>query len=121
MSSALRGRGLSADAELQWVRGDALDRTFDGGIYRRGEAVLSKFSAQSGYKILSERLEIVGGYERLDAETYASAWKRLTLGATYYWKRQRLKLQCNYVLHWSFFGAAGDDPRAVVTQLQIVF
>ncbi len=121
VSGALRGRGLSADAEIQWVRGETTDRAFTGGLYDRGEAELTKLSLQSGYLILPERVEIVGGYDRLDAETYAAAWKRLTLGATYYWKRQQLKLQCNYVLHWSFFGAAGNDPRAFVTQLQLVF
>ncbi len=120
VGGALRGRGLSADGELQWVRGETTDRTFDGGLYRRGEADLSKLSLQSGYMVLPERLEIVGGYDRLDAATYAAAWKRLTLGATHYWKRQKLKLQFNYILHWSFFGVPGDDPRAVVTQLQIV-
>ena len=121
VSGALRGRGLSADAEIQWVRGETTDRAFTRGLYDRGEAELSKLSLQSGYMILPERVEVVGGYDRLDAETYTAAWKRLSLGATYYWKRQQLKLQCNYVLHWSFFGAAGDDPRAVVTQLQLVF
>ena len=121
VSGALRGRGLSADAEIQWVRGGTTDRAFTGGVYDRGEAELSKLSLQSGFMVLPGRVELVSGYDRLDAATYASAWKRVTLGATYYWKRQQLKLQCNYVLHWSFFGAAGDDPRAFVTQLQIVF
>jgi hypothetical protein len=69
--------------------------------------------------VIPERVEIVGGFDRLDAETYLSAWKRLSLGATYYWKRQKLKLQGNYILHWSFFGAAGEDPRTFVTQLQL--
>ena len=88
---------------------------------RGGEADLSKFSAQSGYMVIREKLEIVGGFDRLDAETYAAPWKRLSFGATYYWKRQRLKLQGNYVLHWSFLGAAGENPRAVLTQLQLLF
>jgi hypothetical protein len=121
VSGAMRGRGLSADAEIQGVRGQTTDRTFEGGLYDGGRAALSKLSLQSGYIVLPERVEIVGGFDRLDAETYGSAWKRLSLGATYYWKRQQLKLQGNYILHWSFFGAAGDDPRAIVTQLQIVF
>jgi hypothetical protein len=121
VSGALRGRGLSADAELQWVRGETTDRAFTGGLYDRGEAELSKLSLQSGYMVLPERVELVGGFDRLDAATYGSAWKRLSFGATYYWKRQNLKLQGNYVLHWSFFGAPGDDPEAFVTQLQLVF
>jgi hypothetical protein len=121
LSGALRGRGLSADAELQWVRGETTDRAFTGGLYDRGEAELSKLSLQSGYMVLPERVEIVGGFDRLDAATYGSAWKRLSFGATYYWKRQNLKLQGNYVLHWSFFGAPGDDPGAFVTQLQLAF
>jgi phosphate-selective porin OprO and OprP len=121
VSGALRGRGLSADAEIQWVRGETTDRAFTGGLYDRGETELTKLSLQSGYMVLPERVEVVGGYDRLEAATYASAWKRISLGATYYWKRQQLKLQCNYVLHRSFFGAAGDDPRAIVTQLQILF
>jgi hypothetical protein len=121
LSGALRGRGLSADAEIQWVRGETTDRIFTGGLYDRGEAKLTKLSLQGGYMVLRERVEVVGGYDQLDAATYASAWRRLSFGATYYWKRQQLKLQCNYVLHWSFLGAAGEDPRAIVTQLQLVF
>lgn len=121
VSGAVRGRGLSADAEIQWVRGAATDRTFEGGLYARGVAELTKLSLQSGYMVLPERVEVVGGYDRLDAETYGSAWKRLSLGATYYWKRQQLKLQGNYIFHWSFFGAPGGDPRAFVTQLQLAF
>jgi hypothetical protein len=119
VSGAVRGRGLSADAEIQWVRGQTTDRTFEGGLYGSGRAELSKLSLQSGYMVIPERVEIVGGFDRLDAETYLSAWKRLSLGATYYWKRQKLKLQGNYILHWSFFGAAGEDPRTFVTQLQL--
>jgi hypothetical protein len=121
LSGALRGRGLSADAELQWVRGESTDRGFTGGLYDHGEAELSKLSLQSGCMVLTERIEIVGGFDRLDAATYGSAWKRLSFGATFYWRRQKLKLQGNYVVHWSFLGAPGDDPRAVVTQLQLLF
>jgi hypothetical protein len=121
VSGALRGRGLSADAEIQWVRGETADRAFTGGLYDHGEVELTKLSLQSGYMLLPERVEIVGGYDRLDAATYASAWNRLSLGATHYWKRQQLKLQFNYVLHWSLFGVPGDDPQAVVTQLQVAF
>jgi hypothetical protein len=121
LSSAVRGRGLSADAELQWVRGETENRAFTGGIYEDGEANLSKLSLQSGYMVVPERLELVGGFDRLDAETYKAAWKRLSLGATHYWKRQQLKLQMNYLLHWSFLGTTGDNPQAFVTQLQLVF
>ncbi len=121
LSSALRGRGLSADAEVQWVRGETLDRAFTGGLYERGEAELTKLSLQSGYMVVAERLEIVGGFDRLDAATYESAWQRWTLGATHYWKRERLKLQLNYVLHRSFQGITYEDPQALSTQLQLVF
>jgi hypothetical protein len=121
LGGALRGRGLSADAEFQWVRGEAVDPDFGGGLYRDGEVALSKISLQSGYMVSKERVEIVGGYDRLDAETYGSAWKRLTLGATYYWKGNGLKLQGHYILHWSFSGAPGDDPQAFVTQFQVAF
>jgi hypothetical protein len=121
LSGALRGRGLSADAEIQWIRGTAADDTFDGGLYHRGEAELKKASLQTGYMIVAERLELVGGFDRLDAQTYGAPWKRLSLGATHYWNRQQLKLQINYQLHWSFLGSRGDDPQSVVTQLQLVF
>ncbi len=121
LSGALRGLGVSADAEVQWVRGEAVDPRFTAGLYENGEADLSKISLQSGYMLVPERLEIVGGFDRLDAATYAAAWKRWTLGATHYWKRERLKLQLNYILHQSFMGVASEDPHAVSTQLQLVF
>jgi len=121
MSGALRGRGLSADGEIQWVRGETRDRSFTGGIYDSGRAELSKVSLQSGYMVHADKVQIVGGYDRLTAATYSSAWKRLTLGGTYYWKANRLKLQTNYVFHWGFLGATGVNPQSFVTQLQIVF
>jgi hypothetical protein len=121
LSAALRGRGLSADAEVQWIRGETTDSAFTSGLYEDGEATLSKLSMQSGYMVIPEHLEIVGGFDRLDAATYASVWRKWTLGATHYWKRERLKLQLNYILHRSFLGIPGDDPHAVSTQLQLVF
>ncbi len=121
LSGALRGRGLSADAEIQWVRGQSVDRSFTGGLYAGGAAELSKLSLQFGHMVVPERLELVTGFDRLDAATYAAPWTRFTLGATHYWKRQRLKLQLNYILHRSFLGAAGEDPHALSTQLQMIF
>jgi hypothetical protein len=118
---ALRGRGLSADLEAHWIRGEAVDRALESGLYRVGEAELEKLSLQSGYMVIPERFEVVGGYDRLDAATYASAWKRLVLGGTHYWRRQALKLQLNYILHRSFLGVHGENPRAFATQLQLVF
>jgi hypothetical protein len=121
LSGALRGLGLSADAEVQWVRGETMNPAFTGGLYQDGVADLSKLSLQSGYMLIADRLEIVGGFDRLDAATYAASWQRWTVGATHYWKRERLKLQLNYILHRSFLGAPGDNPQAVATQLQMVF
>jgi hypothetical protein len=121
LSGALRGRGLSADIEVQWVHGGTIDPNHDGGIYERGEANLTKLSVQSGYLVWRQRLEVVGGFDRLNAATYQSPWKRLLVGGTYYWKQNSLKLQVNYISHFAFFGVSGEDPHALVTQLQILF
>lgn len=119
LSGGLRGRGLSADAELHWIHGETVEPTYSGGIYERGEANLTKLSVQSGYLVFRDRLEVVGGFDRLNAATYSSSWKRIAMGGTVYFKR--LKLQVNYLLHFAFFGVAGDNPRAIVTQLQLLF
>jgi hypothetical protein len=121
MSGALRGRGLSADVEVQWVQGRTVDPNHQGGIYDGGEADLRKLSVQSGYLVWLQRLEVVGGFDRLTAATYASPWKRVSIGGTYYWKQNSLKLQVNYIRHFAFFGVSGDDPHALVTQLQLLF
>jgi hypothetical protein len=121
LGAALRGLGLSADLEIHWIRGGTTDPEFSGGLYQAGFADLTKLSLQSGYMVVSDRLQVAGGYDRLDAATYGSPWERISFGGTYYFRRNQLKVQLNYVLHRSFAGIPGDDPQAFLTQLQLGF
>lgn len=120
LSGAFRGFGFSADAEVQWILGETVDPSFSGGIYRRGATELSKLSLVTGYMLFPDRLELVGGLDRLDATTYQAAWKRIILGLTHYFRQNDLKVQLNYVVHRNFEGVAGDHPQSVVLQLQLL-
>lgn len=120
LSGAFRGLGLSIDSELQWIHGETVDTRFTGGIYDRGVASLEKLSLVSGYMLLPDELELVGGFDRMDAGTYSTSWKRFVIGATRFWKRNDLKLQFNYVLHRNFLGVLNHNPQSLVFQFQLL-
>jgi len=121
ITAGLRGHGLSVDGHYRQVRGETLDPTFTGGLYVNGRTDLVVATLQGGTMLPGDRFELVLGWTSLDADGYAVAWTRSSLGLNYYWNRHDLKLQTTFE-HWvGVGGVAGDDANVLLVQMQFVF
>jgi len=116
-----RGYGLSADAQYQVIEAEAVDGRFTGGLFRGGDAELDVFAVNGGYMVLPATLELVAGYESLDAETYRDAWTRTSLGANWFVDAHKLKAQLTWRMGESLDGVPGNDADEVFLQLQYAF
>jgi hypothetical protein len=119
LSTAIRGHGLSLDAAWSRISGDTIDPDFDGGLYRRGHAVLHQFGTEGGYMVVPSRLEIIGALDALSADGLESTTYRRSVGTIWYMNGHRLKLTA---LHRETFNALGvRDARARATSAQVQF
>jgi hypothetical protein len=120
LSGGVRGRGVSADVEYQVISAESVVADFTGGIYANGEADLDKLAVEAGYMV-SEKLEVVAGWDSFDADTYADAHTRTSVGLNYYVKKHDLKFQATYQMVESQLGVVGNDTNLLFVQAQIVF
>jgi hypothetical protein len=121
LSGGFRGRGWSADAEVQRITGDTVDPTFDGGIYVNGSTDLDKLSINAGYMVVDERLEIVGAWDSIDADGYATEWTRASVGVNLFADRHNAKLQLTYQVGENVSGVRGSDLDSFQAQAQFAF
>ena len=120
-SGGVRGKGLSADAEYNFINGDLVDKTFTGGLYRNGKTDLTKFSVNAGYMVLHNHLELVLGYSMLDADNYEDAWTRAQFGLNWFLHKYNLRFQGNYWLVQNVLGVKDADSGTVLAQGQFLF
>jgi len=121
LSGAIRGGGFSLDVEYQLISADTLDAGFTGGLFADGTTELDKLAVEGGFMVLPNRLEVVGGYQSLDADNYQSAWNRSALGLSLFWNQHKTKLQLTYRLGENLNGIEGKDADEAFLQLQFVF
>jgi len=122
VSGAFRGAGFSLDAEYNLFQADVFDKTFTGGLYRNGETDLENLAVEAGYMIVPETVEVVAGYETQDADNYAEAWKRTSVGANYFFsKNHDIKLQATYRMGENLGGVKNADEDELFVQMQYVF
>lgn len=121
LSAALRGGGVSIDAEYNLISGDTVAAGFTGGLYRDGTTDLDVLALEGGYMFPKSRFELVGGWESLDASNYEEAWERTSLGVNYFWNEHNLKLQLTLRLEESVFGRRGNDQNLTFVNFQYVF
>lgn len=121
LSGGLRGGGLSLDAQIQRIEADTVDPTFDGGLYVDGSTEIEQLAVEAGWMLLTERLEIVGGWESQDADGYADAWTRTSLGLNWYLDGHDLKGQLTWRMGENLDGVPGADADEIFLQLQYVF
>lgn len=67
------------------------------------------------------KLELVAGYESLDADNYADVWTRTSFGANYFFEKQDIKLQATYRIGENLDGVKGKDKNELFIQTQYVF
>ncbi len=121
VSGALRYQGWSADAEYNRLQADAVDRGFTGGIYQSGDAVLRTYMVKTGYMVITDRLELVAGYQGADADTYIKTWTTALLGANWYINKHDLKLQTTFQHGKDVKGKPGTSQDELFAQVQYVF
>jgi phosphate-selective porin O/P len=95
-SVALRGHGISIDAELHRTQSIAKDRALTQGIYRRGIAAMHTSSVEAGYVLPHTIVEAVAAYDSFEALAYSHQWRRFSSGVDVYVRGQSLKLQTTY-------------------------
>ncbi|MFQ5349024.1 MAG: hypothetical protein ACE5EG_01120, partial [Thermoanaerobaculia bacterium] len=121
VSAGVRGSGISIDAEYNLVSGDTVDPTFSGGVYLDGSTELDKFHLEGGFMLPGNRLELVGGWESLDADNYQDAWSATEVGLNYFWNKHKVKVQLVHRMAANRFGVASDDGDTTIVQWQFVF
>lgn len=121
VSGAVRGAGFSVDAEYNLFDAETVDSTITSGLYKNGETKLKNFAVEGGYMIVPAKLELVAGYEYQDADNYADAWTRSSVGANYFIEKQDIKLQATYRMGENLKGTKGNDADEFFMQMQYVF
>jgi hypothetical protein len=121
LSAGVRGFGFSADAQYDLVDADTVDGGFDGGLWVDGSTELEQLALEGGYMLLPNRLELVGGWQSQDADGYADAWTRTSVGLNYFVDGYKLKGQLTYRMGENLDGVPGNDADELFLQLQYVF
>ncbi|VAW62778.1 hypothetical protein MNBD_GAMMA11-3149 [hydrothermal vent metagenome] len=121
LSAAFRGHGLSVDAQYNTFDVDTVASSFTGGMYRDGKTTLSSYSIESGFMAMPKTLELVLGYQSQNADNYADAWKRTSIGANWFIQKHKIKVQITYRGGENLKGIAGKDENELYIQTQYVF
>jgi phosphate-selective porin OprO and OprP len=120
LSAGFRGVGVSVDAQYNLINSELKDDTSDG-LYKNGESGLTQYSVEGGYMVMPAVLELVGGYESQDADGYAEAWNRMSLGGNWFIQEHDIKLQLTYRMAENYEGAKGVDQDEIFMQTQFLF
>lgn len=118
---AVRGYGFSLDAQSNKFEAETVDNIYIGGLYNLGEAELKQSHVEAGYMVWPGRLELVGGNQKQDADTYAYEWVRRSVGINYFIHGHDLKIQATLRNNYNIDGVKDDDSREVFVQTQYVF
>lgn len=116
-SLALRSHGWSFDAQYNQIEGDTVDPTFTGGLYRAGSTTLDAYAIEGGYAF-NDKVELVAGYDSLDADNYADAWTRTGFGLNWFFEKQKAKVQFTYLIGENVDGVPGADANETFVQFQ---
>ncbi|WJW75070.1 porin [Thiohalobacter sp. IOR34] len=121
ISAAFRSQGFSVDAEYNRFSVDTVDAAFTGGMFRNGSTDLENWSIEGGYLFMPIGVELVAGYQSQDADNYADAWTRSSIGANWFLHKHDVKLQISYRMGENLKGVKGSDEDELFIQGQYVF
>lgn len=120
VSGAFRAAGFSIDAEYNSFDADTVETGFTGGLYKNGATTLTNAAIEGGYMI-NDTIEIVAAYQTQDADGYATAWNRTSVGANWFINKHDTKVQLTYRMGESLNGVENNDEDEVFLQTQFVF
>ncbi len=121
LSGAYRNAGFSVDLQFNTIKAKTVDPMLTAGVYQGGETTLSSWSVKGGYMLIPGKFEIVAGLESQDADGYAAAWDRTSVGANWFLARHDIKVQFTYRLADNLKGQRGNDEDELFVQMQYVF
>lgn len=119
-SAAYRGHGFSIDAEYNTFNSNTVVSGYNGGIFTDGSTTLTNAELKGGY-MFGQTLELVAGYQTQDADGYAAAWNRTSIGANWFVHKQDIKFQLTYRMGQNLKGVSGKDENETFLQAQYVF
>lgn len=108
VSGGLRGFGVSADVEYQYIAGSLLDPTFTGGMYVAGATDLNKFSINGGY-MLPRNVELATGWSVVDATGFQTGLTETKLGLNWYVMKYAVRFSGQYSFLDNNAGLPGND------------
>jgi len=120
ISGAFRAAGFSIDAQYNSFDADTVETGFTGGLYTNGTTKLTNAAVEGGYMI-NNTIEVVAGYQTQDADGYATAWNRTSVGANWFINKHDTKVQLTYRMGENLEGVENDDEEEVFLQAQFVF
>jgi len=120
ISGAFRAAGFSVDAQYNSFDADTVETGFNGGLYKNGTTTLTNAAIEGGYMI-NNTIEIVAAYQTQDADGYATAWNRTSVGANWFINKHDTKVQLTYRKGESLNGVENNDEDEVFLQTQFVF
>jgi hypothetical protein len=120
LSGAFRAAGFSIDAQYNSFDADTVESGFTGGLYQNGTTTLTNAAIEGGY-MFNSTIEIVAGYQTQDADGYATAWNRTSVGANWFINKHDTKVQLTYRMGENLNGVENADEDEVFLQTQFVF
>ncbi len=121
ISGAFRAAGFSVDAQYNRFDVDAVDSSYNQGLYEDGSTELTNWAVEGGYMIVPNRVELVAGYQLQDADGYEEEWTRTSVGANYFFHKHDIKVQASYRMGESLNGVDDADEDELFVQAQYVF
>jgi hypothetical protein len=120
VSGAFRSSGFSVDAQYNTFDADTVLGGITDGIYKNGTTTLTNAAVEGGYMI-NNTIEVVAGYQTQDADGYATAWNRTSVGANWFINKHDTKVQLTYRMGENLNGVEDADEDEVFLQTQFVF
>ena len=120
ISGAFRAAGFSIDAQYNSFDAELVDGGVTDGIYTNSDTTLTNASIEGGY-MFGQTIELVAGYQTQDADGYATAWNRTSVGANWFLKKHDIKFQLSYRMGENLNGVENNDEDELFLQGQYVF
>ncbi len=121
VSVGMRCSGLSVDAQYNQFESELEDDGITDGIYENSETTLRSYAVEGGYMVLPGKLELVAGYQNLDADNYEDEWNRISGGLNYFVNKHKMKYQLTYRVNENKDGVDNEDVDELFVQAQYVF
>ncbi len=120
VSGGVRGFGVSADVEYQFVRGDLRAPGFTGGLYVNGRTDLNKFSVNGGYMLL-RNVALVGAWSMVDATGFECALTETKVGVNWFVMKYAVRFAADYSFVNNNNGIPGNNLDVARALAQFVW